>query len=247
MNEYALTFDIDWAPDFMIDHVSAYLIDRKLKATWFLTHDSPAVKRLLSHKDLFEFGIHPNFLPNSTQGNSKEEIMDSLTNMFQDVKIVRTHALFQSTYLLRWLVNNYKIKVDVSLLLPETPNLEPHKIFVDSNSNELLRVPFFWEDDIQMYNPKNDWSLNNKKFHVQGLKVFNFHPIHIFINSASMIQYESLKSKFPINSLTRNDLESSINNQSRGVRNFFEEVCIHIKTKQQKSYTISEIIEMWRN
>lgn len=70
-----LTFDIDWAPDFMIDFVAEGLTQRRVRATWFVTHASPAVEWLREHPDLFELGIHPNFAPGSTQGDSPEAVL----------------------------------------------------------------------------------------------------------------------------------------------------------------------------
>jgi hypothetical protein len=67
-----LTLDIDWAPDAAIDFVAEILVSRGVKATWFVTHDSPGVRRLRARPDLFELGIHPNFLPGSSHGRSGE-------------------------------------------------------------------------------------------------------------------------------------------------------------------------------
>lgn len=41
-----LTLDIDWAPDFIIDEVVSILVKNNVKATWFITHNSPAIDRL---------------------------------------------------------------------------------------------------------------------------------------------------------------------------------------------------------
>ncbi len=68
MSRAAITLDVDWAPDFMIDAAAQALVDREVKATWFVTHASPAVERLREHPDLFELGIHPNFLAGSSHG-----------------------------------------------------------------------------------------------------------------------------------------------------------------------------------
>ena len=45
-NEIALTLDVDWAPDFMIDFAAEILVEHGVRATWFVTHDSPALTRL---------------------------------------------------------------------------------------------------------------------------------------------------------------------------------------------------------
>src|SRR5260370_36233031 len=73
MDSLVLTLDIDWAPDFVIDHVAQRLIEHQVCATWFVTHASPAVDRLRRRPDLFELGIHPNFFPGSTQSQEPRQ------------------------------------------------------------------------------------------------------------------------------------------------------------------------------
>ena len=247
LNEYVLTFDIDWSPDYVIDNVAQTLINKGIKATWFVTHDSPGIRKLLEHNDIFEFGLHPNFLPHTSQGSNENEVMDYCTKLLPDSKIIRTHALFQSTYLLRKLVKEYQIEIDVSLFLPETPNLQPHMIRFDSKNKELTRVPYFWEDDIELYNSSMSLSIKNPKYHVNGLKVFDFHPILIFLNSDSMHDFESLKKEKPLYSLEENIVKDLINCKSVGVKNFFDELCDEILDKQKTSYTISEIVKKWKS
>lgn len=245
LNEFVLTLDVDWAPDFIIDKVAGILIKKKIKATWFITHDSVSIRNLLEHKDIFEFGLHPNFFPNSSQGKNEKEVMNYLKKIIPDSRIIRTHALLQSTYLFRDIIKNFEIKIDSSLFLPGTPNLQPHTVFFDNQNNELIRVPFFWEDDIEMYNPNKSLNFNNKKYHVTGLKIFDFHPIHIFLNSNSMENYESIKRKKELLSLELKDVEQFVNTRTKGINDFFEEFCEHILNNQKRSFTISEIVKKW--
>ena len=65
MTPVYLTIDVDWVPDFMIAALADCLVRRGMKATWFITHDSPAIRDVLG-ESLFEVGIHPNIAPNST-------------------------------------------------------------------------------------------------------------------------------------------------------------------------------------
>ena len=62
-----ITLDIDWAPDFIIKKVDEILKEKGVKATWFVTHNSAYLNNLAKNKN-YELGIHPNFLPNTTQG-----------------------------------------------------------------------------------------------------------------------------------------------------------------------------------
>jgi hypothetical protein len=51
------------------------------------------------------------------------------------------------------------------------------------SSMRLLRIPYFWEDNDEMFNPAKSWDIHNPKYHVDGLKIFNFHPIYVYLNS----------------------------------------------------------------
>ena len=66
--EPLITLDIDWAPEVVIDWMAQVLIDANVRATWFVTHESQAVNRLRRRSDLFESGIHPNFMAGSSHG-----------------------------------------------------------------------------------------------------------------------------------------------------------------------------------
>ena len=59
----AITLDVEWAPDFVIDAVANTLVSNGVKATWMVTRDSPAIRRLTRHDELFKRGIHPNHHP----------------------------------------------------------------------------------------------------------------------------------------------------------------------------------------
>ncbi|MCX6671896.1 MAG: hypothetical protein NTX92_08260, partial [Euryarchaeota archaeon] len=61
INKNLICIDTDWASDSIIKDIADYLIMNKIKSTWFITHDSPAIRKLLAKPDIFEVGIHPNF------------------------------------------------------------------------------------------------------------------------------------------------------------------------------------------
>jgi len=244
INEHILTFDLEWAPDFAIEFVANELIQKKIKSTWFITHDSIAIRNL-QNNPLFNFGIHPNFLPNSTHGETIKEIMKNLMDIIPNPKSIRTHGLFQSSYLYRILVREYGIEIDSSILMPEIPNLVPHTVFFEHEGKPLIRFPIFWEDDIEMYNPYRSWDLKNSKYNVDGMKVYNFHPLHIWLNSNNMKSWEYLKSKNNLAELNENFAKQHINEKPTGVRNLFKELCEHIHLKQKFSSTFSELSNKW--
>jgi hypothetical protein len=193
----AITIDVDWAPDACIDAVASLLLDAGVNATWFLTHDSPAVSRLRQHAPHFELAWHPNFFPGSTHGASEHEVLAYCGRLAPEATVMRTHGLLQSTRLLDTLRRTTGIRTDVSLLLRHQPSLTPHLLPLPSGA--LLRVPFWWEDDIEMHARDPLWHLA-QAFHdgAPGWRVLNFHPIHVMLEAHSMVPYESLKQRFPV-------------------------------------------------
>jgi hypothetical protein len=190
--QVAITLDVDWAPDFAIELAAAALVQANVRATWFLTHDSPAVQRLRDHASLFELGWHPNFFPGSTHGATEEEVFAHCRQLAPDARVVRTHGLLQSTRLLDRMRGGTDIRIDASLLLRGHPHLAVHDLPLTSGC--MQRVPFWWEDDIEMSAADPVWALANSFADgVPGLRVLNFHPIHIALDSQSPAPYETLK------------------------------------------------------
>jgi hypothetical protein len=91
-NQYVTTFDMDWASDFMIEETIDVLLQHRIKGTYFITHDFPALAKLQAHPDLFEIGIHPNFLPGSSHGTREREVLRELKNVapFRDLTVEQT-------------------------------------------------------------------------------------------------------------------------------------------------------------
>lgn len=196
----ALTLDIDWAPDWMIEEVASILIEYNVKATWFVTHASPAIDKLRQMPELFELGIHPNCLSGSTHGNTEDEVLSHIKEIVPEAISMRTHGLYQSSNFLMKAARDYGIEIDVSLLLPNTPNIIPHLLKWGGIS--LCRVPYFWEDDLEMLQTTPSWCLSNAKHSIRGLKIFDFHPVHIVLNTPKISLYEELKSKYPLEQWT---------------------------------------------
>jgi hypothetical protein len=195
----AITLDLDWAPDFMIDAAAQALLDREVRATWFVTHSSPAVERLAEHPDLFELGIHPNFLAGSSHGSTPQEVVAHCAALVPGARAVRTHCLLQSTPLHDALLAGSDVDVDVSLFLPGATGVEP--VVQWSPGGRLLRLPYVWQDNMEMYAPDPNWD-TEAVLDAPGLRIFDFHPVHVWLNSASFEPYERLKASRPLTEVT---------------------------------------------
>ena len=244
-DKYLVTLDTDWVSDPIISEVSNYLISNRIKCTWFITHSSPAIRRLFDNPDLFEIGIHPNFREDSTQGDNPREILRHLLEIAPESKSLRTHSLVQSTPLLIMMRHEFNILHDVSLYLPETPNIIPHEVQLFDKS--LWRCPYFWEDSFELLKPQKDFSFSDVKYHVQGVKIFSFHPIHVFLNSNTLDTYERLKSEKDVRRCSISDCKPYINHAGKGAGTFFRELVQRIVDSEFPGLTVSDLASEWRS
>src|SRR6266478_4773400 len=230
-DELVITIDTDWAPDFTIDQAAQILIDHDVRATWFITHTSRAIERLRNQPDLFELGVHPNFLPGSTHGRTAQAVLRHCYELVPDATSLLTHALVQSTPLLNQILKETAITTDVSLFLPYAPFLRP--IDYRSVGRNLLRIPYFWEDDFEMERAEVSWCLVPLLDTGPGLKIFDFHPIHIYLNSREMTPYQELKRRTPrLTEATESEAETLIQ-VGRGTQTLFKELVAQLTTSRQ--------------
>jgi len=239
MNEIIITIDVDWAPDKIISQVVHSLLEYKIKSTWFVTHNSLEIQKMKKHSDLFELGLHPNFTKRSTQGENPRAVMEYLLKIVPKAKSIRNHGLVQSSKLLELVGEKFNIHYDVSLFVPHTKNLVPHKIFFSKNKS-LLRFPYFWEDDEELNRPNPIFDIKHPSYHQPGLKIFNFHPIHIFLNSRDPDNYKKIKRKINCPKTSFKSLSPFIYN-GKGIGSFFEEVLCFISKNKLKNYRISDL------
>ncbi len=189
MSSYHLTFDIDWAPDICIDYILGKLRKQKIKSTFFITHKTDIIDEI--RKDGHNIGIHPNFLRGSTQGNSEFEIVRNLLNIVPDAKLMRSHSLYSSSVLFNKIFSQFsQLTMDLTLFTYKFPYV---KRFIHHYENaNVERINYNWEDDVAF----NDRNFNWKKLILFGkINILNFHPIHIFLNSNNMKNYNNLRKK----------------------------------------------------
>lgn len=186
--KHLLLLDVDWAPDEAIEYVAGLLDDAAVKATWFVTHRSPAVDRLASHEG-FELGLHPNFLPGSDHGATSAAVFRHCLGLVPGARSMRTHGLVQSTSLLTEAVTQ-GLRVDCSILLPGASCLCP--VLQPTTAGSLVRVPTCFEDDVAMLDPRRDWSAASL-LEPAGTRALAFHPIHVWRNHQRPDDYLALK------------------------------------------------------
>ena len=212
-----LTFDLDWCSDEVLAHTIDLVEDAKVPATWMVTHETPLLGRLHGN-ERFEVGIHPNFEKLlhgiDHKGVSGKTVINDLLSFIPMAKTVRSHSMAQSNGLLN-LFHEFDLKRDLNHFIPAHLDqaLSPWRHW-----NDLIRIPCFWEDDIHLlyrYGDKLSPFLKSA-----GIRIFNFHPIHVFLNTEDLGRYERCKAKsrdFP-------HLMSHVNTEKTGTRQRLDEL-----------------------
>jgi hypothetical protein len=118
-------------------------------------------------------------------------VLAHLLEIVPGARCMRTHGLIQSSALLALVRARTKIEVDASLFLPHAPALAP--VDYPLPAGALRRVPFLYEDDAEMLRDRPLWDAAGLAEASEGLAVFTFHPIHVYLNSADTAAYEQLK------------------------------------------------------
>lgn len=222
--DVGITFDIDWAPDWCIKLCSDICASQGVKATFFVTHTTSHVDELRKQRSLFEIGIHPNFLSGSTHGETPRQVLDYCLAIVPESTSMRTHSLVQSSRLFELIAEEYpNITTDVSLFLPLHQSLQVVPTYYGQLSRRIARIPFFWEDDVAFVWPDWQWDRSIGTEHV-GIRIFNFHPIHVALNSENSARYEELKKRLgrvPLWEVTERQVKDLVN-QGGGARSFLQ-------------------------
>jgi hypothetical protein len=109
---------------------------------------------------------------------------------------MRTHGLYQTSNFLVKAATEFGVRVDVSLFLPRAPHLQPHRVRWGGAS--LWRIPYFWEDDVEMFEDRPIWTAADERLAVPGLRVFDFHPVHVALNTDRFERYDTLRRARPL-------------------------------------------------
>ena len=179
-NQVCITIDTDWAVDDILRDTLVLVEKVGLPVTFFATNESAVLASLKqSH---YEIGLHPNFFGASTDDELLNAI-SKLQKLYPEAIGARSHGLFVSYKILQ-LYKNIGMRYESNNFLYMHPYLRPTERF-----KELESIPFMWSDDkaIELE------TFESFDFTTPGLKVYNFHPIHIYLNTPNVAYYEKCK------------------------------------------------------
>lgn len=209
-----ITFDLDWCSDEILYYTLDIVEKYDIKGTFFDTHSTPLLERMRENPNI-ELGIHPNYnlllQGDFSCGKNYQEVTEYFIRLIPEAVSVRSHSQTQNSNLLSYF-ENIGLKYDCNTFIPYSSgiSLNPYRLW----TGKLIKVPYFWEDDVHcLYG----WQWDVEKFIAyKGLKVFDFHPIHVFLNTDKIEIYENNKK----NLLNYSILKAKRNTHRYGTYNF---------------------------
>ena len=230
--DYVLTSDVDWASDDCIEHFLDVAARFGIKPTLFVTHASEAVQRAAAG-GCVELGAHPNFAPGTTQGEGVEEVIDYVRTLAPDTAAVRCHRHLTTPEIEAALVRR-AFRLDSTTYRHLAPD-----ITAETQPCGLTRFPVFFEDDCH-WQAGLSWRFADHaaEFFTTGLKILNFHPFFVMLNTPDADFYARFKHK--ITSLTA-DEAAGLRHTGAGPETFLIEALTVILAQGHRFITLGEL------
>lgn len=231
-----LTFDMDWAIDEVLEYFYELLEKYHVVGTLNVTHESPLLQKF-ERSGIIELGIHPNYnglLYPEQGGGDCEAILARMKELVPNAVCCRSHSLTTSSVIAKH-YKKYGIRYDLNMLIPayKGMRIRPFAAPVDE---DILVLPFIYEDDI--YLQKKD-RMQPEEFlldEIEAPRIFNFHPIHLFLNSDRVETYEKARPFFK----DYQSLKRHVNKANYGIKDFFVELIDAAHQSEWKFKTIAE-------
>ncbi len=234
------TSDIDWASEAVIDNFFHKMPLESLKLTTYVTHASEIIERYYKEGKISR-GIHPNFLPDSSQGNNFREVIETCLSFAPEATSTRSHRAFDVTDTAHMLKNDYHIKCCSNTITTLAPRIAPFWI-----ESKLLQIPVFLEEGSFLYNNLG-LSIQPylKHFTTPGLKVISFHPMNMAFNTpyiAWMRQIKDSMSREEFNNISLEMIEAK-RNREKGAYDLIMEIINLCQQHQTPILSIDEIYQ----
>ena len=227
-----ITFDVEWANDDVLNDTIDIMEENNISATFFATHQTKALDRIRNNSSL-ELGIHPNFNKALLCQESKpySQVIEDALDIVPEAISYRSHCLTQNA-LISLEAARCGIRYDLNVYIPLEAKLSLKPFYAPSG---LITVPFFFEDDIYFFMSEKKKPVA-EHFETDELKVFNFHPSHIFLNANTNEQYDEYKKNI-------HDTEKlkEIVTHGYGARDFLNDVISYGKKNNYKFHKIRDI------
>jgi hypothetical protein len=181
-----LSFDIDWAHDEVISDCYNLVSDYLVETTWFVTHETDVLNTLRVDNRV-ELGVHPNFNDllsgSAVAGETSNLVIRKSRELVPEATTIRSHSLTQSERILDQFLD-HGFKRICNLFIPYHNEMQvcPFSLW-----NGAIIIPHRFQDNASL---RIGERLPERQTLNTGLHVFDFHPIHVFLNTESLDRYE---------------------------------------------------------
>lgn len=215
---FVLTSDVDFVSDDVLK--TAYYPLQTVPMTIFMTGESQYLREKLNTIPHWEGEVHPNFCEGSTHGRSCNEVFDAISSFSGEGLGFRCHRYYSSNDVEeRFAEKGYEYSSNICT------DLEPVSPFKDRCG--LVQFPIFMEDGGYLkYHGIPHIEDIQKKIVADGIYVFNFHPIHLALNSSDFSHIRKLKDTMSPESYRNMTMEDiyTRRNTAYGMSDFLNEL-----------------------
>ena len=104
----------------------------------------------------------------------------------------------------------------------------------------MIRYPYYWEDAMELREPFPSLDFSKSKYHKSGLKIFNFHPNTIYLNSSDMKGVNIMKKKYKYIQDAKIEIIKTLVNNNKGVGSMFFQL-VKFLSKKENSKMLNEL------
>lgn len=225
-----LTFDTDWAPQFMVDRCLDILSEGGAGATFFCT--GPYDFRGL---DRIETALHPNFLPDSTQGADPESVVSWLKSLYPEAIGTRSHRYFWHVGL-RPVLLRHGLRYDCSQIMPGQSHLGL------AEHLGLKRGATWWSDNMHLRHGLDPAFFDPPGLTAPGLKILDIHPVHVCLNTPDPDWFRTTMAGLPPLPELTEEIVAPLRHPGAGIGTWLEQAVRRIPEIQDGFATLGELV-----
>ena len=236
-----LTMDIDWASEYAIEQALTILKKRGLPVTVFVTHKSAVIDAALSAGKI-KCGIHPNFMPGSSQGNTYQEIVDFCFDLLPNARLFRAHRYYDGNDPMEVLTRHGIVcESNICTLMDILPPF--------LHRSQTVSFPIFWEDGAYLFyyggEVMHGYDAFWRRFKKPGLKVINMHPMHLMLNTPYFSYTREIKDRLSREEWNHLDQDqiAKLRYGGEGITTFIEKMLDDIKNAQVKTEYLEDVYD----
>ncbi|MFH1743219.1 MAG: hypothetical protein ABIH23_29790 [bacterium] len=226
---FVFTMDMDWAPPDVIEDALGVFDEYSIRCTLFLTNRLTGIG-LQKH----ELSVHPHCTDLSAMENT---LLDSL-KIVPDAVGIRWHSLFHTQRLFP-IYAAHGIRYESNVMMYNVSGISPYRL-----TPRIWEFPIFFMDNVHLWmsnDVQHPFEPACLRLNSEGLKIFAFHPMHIFLNTDRLDRYEAAKVDYhnPVRLREHIHPETS----GTGIRVLLKRLLAFVHEQNIRTMTLREIVD----